>query len=109
MTDWKTIPELDEKIISALKSAVGVEPFYDMSKHFAEDLSNLCVAHGDARGRNNADAAREAAHAIKGAAANIGLTRLSALAGNLEAGDQTDADQLDAVFGSGISKLQHRD
>lgn len=106
MSDWQNVPELDVSIISTLKGAIGDAAFAGMSGQFAEDLSNLCTAFNEARARESVDAAREAAHAIKGAAANIGLARLSALAADMESGDHSDADRLAEVFGSAIEKLR---
>jgi HPt (histidine-containing phosphotransfer) domain-containing protein len=106
MAEWENLPELDETIISALKSAVGDEAFVGMAALFEDDLGKLCLAYREARNKESTDGSREVAHAIKGAAANIGLVRLSALAADMERGDFSTDLRLDEVYKSGMQKLK---
>lgn len=106
MSDWRSQPELDMVAISALVVAVGKPVLDDMKGQFVADLERLVSAYSDAHGAENPDEARSTAHALKGAASNIGLKRLAALAAELEQGQVEDADALPDVLQSAIRHLQ---
>lgn len=105
MSDWKSVPEVDETIISTLVAAVGADAFSAMKVQFIDDLRSLYAAYLAASEAQNADAARETAHALKGAASNIGLARLGALAASLEKGQTEDSTELPPVFEAALEKL----
>jgi len=105
MENWRKHPEFDDQTVRALKSAVGDEAFESMKIQFRDDLEKLRLAYSEAHGKADANAARETAHALKGAASNIGLMRLGALAANLEGGEKEDVGELDATFDSAIECL----
>ncbi|MBR9824535.1 MAG: hypothetical protein GYB36_01885 [Alphaproteobacteria bacterium] len=105
MSDWKTAPEIDEAILNTLVSAVGAEAFSAMKVQFIEDLKSLHLAYQAASDAQNESAARETAHALKGAASNIGLARLGALAASLEHGQVENASELEPVFSSALNRL----
>ncbi len=106
MSDWQGQPELDLVAVSNLVAAVGKPVFDDMKGQFVSDLERLVAGYGEARARADDAEARALAHALKGAASNIGLKRLSALAANLERGDAADADALPDVLDVSIRHLQ---
>lgn len=106
MSDWRSKPDLDDQIVSTLIAAVGSDAFMEMRGQFIDDLKNLRQAYKEEAGRGDAVAASQTAHALKGAAANIGLERLSALAAMLEAGDTSDAADLDAVYEAAVGALE---
>jgi len=105
MENWRNHPEFDDQTVQALKSAVGDDAFAAMKIQFCEDLEKLRMSYVDAHGKADAETARETAHALKGAASNIGLMRLGALAANLERGSKEDVGELDATFDSAIDRL----
>jgi HPt (histidine-containing phosphotransfer) domain-containing protein len=105
MNYWRNEAEMDRGVIDALKGVVGDEAFAEMTKQFAVDLERLHQAYISARACSDDRAAREAAHAIKGAASNIGLARLGMLAGLLESGNVDDEIELDPVFESALKHL----
>lgn len=105
MADWQSAPEMDETIVTTLVDAVGAETFSAMKGQFIEDLKSLLIAYEAAVAASDDKAARETAHALKGAASNIGLARLGALAACLEAGDRSDDAQLNTVFEASVERL----
>jgi len=105
MENWRNHPEFDDQTVQALKSAVGDDAFDAMKIQFREDLEKLRLSYAEACGKADAEAARETAHALKGAASNIGLMRLGALAAKLERGAKEDVGELDATFVSAIECL----
>ncbi|WP_300556518.1 Hpt domain-containing protein [Maricaulis sp.] len=106
MSDWRSKPDLDDQIVSTLIAAVGSDAFMEMRGQFIDDLKNLHQAYKEEAGRGDAGAASQTAHALKGAAANIGLVRLSGLAAMLESGDTSVAADLDAVFETAVGSLE---
>jgi len=105
MSDWQTRPELDPTTVSTLVSAVGKPVFDDMKTQFVADLERLGREYAEARARQDEAEARSVAHALKGAASNIGLMRLGALAAELEQGNAELAGQLVPVLDSAVGKL----
>lgn len=105
MSDWQTRPELDTTTVSTLVSAVGKPVFDDMKTQFVADLERLGREYAEARARQDEAEARSVAHALKGAASNIGLMRLGALAAELEQGNAELAGQLAPVLDSAVGKL----
>jgi HPt (histidine-containing phosphotransfer) domain-containing protein len=105
MSDWRDKPEIETQTISTLVNAVGVSVFRDMSKQFVADLVSLAARYRQARERGDEADARANAHALKGAASNIGLLRLAALASRLEAGETGEAVHLDAELETALARL----
>ena len=103
--DWRTCPEVDNGTVSALVAALGAETFADLKTQFAVDLQTQAAAHLQARRDGDGSAARQTAHALRGAALNIGLTRLGHLAGALERGEHGDEDELATVLTRSVSGL----
>ena len=97
--------QLNIDIVNTLRSAVGADAFAAMAEQFATDLRNLEQSYAAARASQNETAARETAHALKGAASNIGLTELGALAANLEAGDTSQEGELKALLDASLDAL----
>ncbi|MBO6795551.1 Hpt domain-containing protein [Maricaulis sp.] len=106
MSDWRNAPEMDPEVINTLIAAVGKEAFSAMKQQFIDDLRSLYGAYSEAHGNQDSEAARQTAHALKGAAVNIGLKQLGALAAALEAGDASQADELGAVFAAAVDHLE---
>jgi HPt (histidine-containing phosphotransfer) domain-containing protein len=105
MSDWQTRPELDTTTVSTLVSAVGKPVFDDMKTQFVADLERLGREYAEALARQDGAEARSIAHALKGAASNIGLMRLGALAAELEKGNDAFAAHLETVLDSAVSQL----
>lgn len=97
--------QLNTDIVNTLKSAVGPEAFAAMAEQFAADLRNLEQNYVAARASQDETAARETAHALKGAASNIGLMELGALAADLEAGNTSQEGQLKALLDASLDAL----
>ena len=106
MSDWQGQPELDMVAVSTLVAAVGKPVFDDMKGQFVSDLERLVSEYGEARARNDSEEAKALAHALKGAASNIGLKRLSALAADQERGELGDAAALPDVLDVSVRHLQ---
>ncbi|WP_339743778.1 Hpt domain-containing protein [uncultured Maricaulis sp.] len=103
--DWRTCPKVDTSIVGALVAAVGPDTFAALKTQFAEDLQAQATAHLQARHDGDDPAAHQAAHALRGAALNIGLTQLGHLAGALERGERGDEGELPGVLTVSISSL----
>lgn len=106
MSDWRSAPEMDPEVINTLIAAVGKEAFSAMKQQFIDDLRSLYGAYSEAHANDDSETARQTAHALKGAAVNIGLKQLGALAAALEAGDTSQADALGAVFAVSVDHLE---
>lgn len=106
---WQDQSLINAEIAGTLKAAVGAEAFAAMTEQFADDIESLvarlksCLDSGDEQG------GREAGHALKGAAANIGLQRLSALAHAFEAGEKSDQAALDGLLTESLQALRSLD
>lgn len=105
MSDWQGKPEIDTAAVQALVGAVGENVFRDMRVQFEADLRRLVETYWIAVDRGDLADARATAHALKGAAANIGLMRLSALAAELEAHGDAAKDALDAELEVAVTRL----
>ncbi|MHA6287662.1 Hpt domain-containing protein [Maricaulis sp. CAU 1757] len=108
MSEWQQQPEINDAIVDGLIGAVGADVFRSMTEQFADDLCSLASKYEQARAGGDRAEAQSAAHALKGAAANIGLQRVSALATHLEAGDMHAADQLKPVLDQSLQRLRER-
>ena len=75
--DWRQQTVIDTVTIDALVAAGGPEVFDQLKAQFAADLRSLTAACHDAGCAGNQALVREKAHALRGAALNIGLLRLS--------------------------------
>ena len=106
MTDWRNAPEMDPEVINTLISAVGAEAFSAMKQQFIDDLRSLYAAYSEALSNQDDEGARQTAHALKGAAVNIGLRQLGALAAALEEGKSSEADHLGPVFQVSVDRLE---
>ena len=106
MSDWRNAPEMDPDVVNTLVSAVGKDAFAAMKVQFVDDLRSLYNAYETAHSSQDSEAARQTAHALKGAAVNIGLKQLGALAAALEAGDTSEASYLGAVFAVSVERLE---
>lgn len=106
MSDWREKPEIDTQTVSTLVGAVGESVFREMREQFVTDLTSLTASYARARAAGNDAEAQAAAHALKGAASNIGLLRLAALASRLESGETGDAAHLDAELGTALVRLE---
>jgi HPt (histidine-containing phosphotransfer) domain-containing protein len=105
MSDWRNKPEIDSAAVQALVGAVGESVFRDMSVQFAADLRRLVDTYWAAMDRGERPDAHATAHALKGAAANIGLTRLAAVAAALEQDDNAARDALNAELEVALTRL----
>lgn len=105
MPDWRDEPELDMQVIATLVNAVGQAVFDGMKVQFVSDLTGLANACEDALGKGDMVAAKAAAHALKGAASNIGLVRLSALAAQVEQGNTESSHALETELETAIRSL----
>ncbi|WP_417492450.1 Hpt domain-containing protein [Maricaulis sp.] len=103
--DWRQQTVIDTATIDALVAAVGPEVFDQLKAQFAADLRSLTAACHDAGCAGNQALVREKAHALRGAALNIGLSRLGHLAGALERGETADAAELQPVLDGALSAL----
>ncbi|WP_323761984.1 Hpt domain-containing protein [Maricaulis sp.] len=106
MSDWNEYPEIDPAIIRNLVDAVGMYAFSGMRSQFVTDLRSLTQAYHDAFARSDLADARASAHALKGAASNIGLVRLGAIAGELEREATDPGSDLDAILDISIARLE---
>ncbi|WP_203291347.1 Hpt domain-containing protein [Maricaulis parjimensis] len=106
MSEWQDQPELDMAAVSTLVAAVGKPVFDDMKGQFVADLSRLVETYGTAHSGGDDGEARAMAHALKGAASNIGLKRLAALAAELERGNDQHAAELTAVLEGSVRQLE---
>ena len=106
MDNWRDRPEFDDQTANALKAAVGSDAYAGMTVQFCEDLERLWACLTEARERADDEVTRETAHALKGAASNIGLVRLGALAAAIEIGNTDDTHELDEVFNSALDHLK---
>lgn len=106
LSDWNEHPEIDTTIIRTLVDAVGMEAFSGMRAQFVSDLRSLVQAYHDAFARSDLAEARASAHALKGAASNIGLVRLGALAGSLEREATDPGSDLDTILDTSIARLE---
>lgn len=109
MTDgtlaWRDHAEIDNAMIGGLVSALGAAAFEQLKSPFTADLTSLAASYLQARNEHDDAAARTAAHALRGAALNIGLNRLGHLAGTLEAGKHQDEAELEAVLATSLACL----
>lgn len=103
--DWRTCQHIDAAMLDTLVAAVGPDTFVVLKTQFAEDLQTQAVAYLQAQHEGDDPAARQAAHALRGAALNIGLTQLGHLAGALERGEHGDEGELPGVLTVSISSL----
>ncbi|WP_417482751.1 Hpt domain-containing protein [Maricaulis sp.] len=103
--DWRSLTEIDSSAIDGLVAAVGPDVFNQLKVQFAADLNSLSTALLDAVRADNAALAREKAHALRGAALNIGLQRLGHLAGAIERGETGDVAELSPVLTASLSAL----
>tara|TARA_R110002073_G_scaffold3282_1_gene22104 strand:- start:20743 stop:21090 length:348 start_codon:yes stop_codon:yes gene_type:complete len=103
--DWRDCAEIDTAMVDALVAAVGPDTFAALKVQFAEDFQSLSATHLQARRDGDAAAARAAAHGLRGAALNVGLTRLGQLAGALERGEHGDEGELPVVLAASVSRL----
>ncbi|WP_295691222.1 Hpt domain-containing protein [uncultured Maricaulis sp.] len=106
MSDWRTQPEIDPLIIQTLVNAVGVEVFAGMKDQFVTDLRSLGQAYYEALANSDEDQAKASAHALKGAASNIGLVQLSQIAAELERDASDPGAALTEVLDRSISRLE---
>ncbi|SDL64114.1 Hpt domain-containing protein [Maricaulis salignorans] len=109
MTDqamgWRDYAEIDETAVGALVAAVGADTFATLKAQFVADFQSLAATHIQARRDGDEAAARAAAHGLRGAALNVGLTRLGHLAGALERGEHGEEGELPAVLASAVACL----
>jgi two-component system, sensor histidine kinase and response regulator len=61
-----------------------VELWNEIRAIWLEDIGNLMVGVGNAHRSRNPDGLRRAAHALKGASANVGAVRVAAVAKQIE-------------------------
>jgi HPt (histidine-containing phosphotransfer) domain-containing protein len=106
MDNWRDRPEFDDQTATALKAAVGSDVYAGMTVQFCEDLERLWASLIEACDNADSETTRETAHALKGAALNIGLMRLGALVAAIEMGNFEDKHELDAVFSSALDHLK---
>lgn len=106
LSNWNEHPEIDTTIIRTLVDAVGMDAFSGMRSQFVSDLRSLTQAYHDAFARSDLAEARASAHALKGAASNIGLVRLGAIAGALEREATDPGGDLDAILDLSIARLE---
>lgn len=83
-TTWETLPLLDEGKLAELAGAVGAEVVGTMLAMIPGEAENSLAAMIGAIGEENLSGLRQAAHGLKGLAANFGAARLTALARILE-------------------------
>ena len=105
MNTWQDHPAIDLAMVRTLVNAVGFDAFDDMRGQFVDDLKSLVVAYKAACARSDPDEARAAAHALKGAAGNIGLVRLSMIASALEKDPTDPGRDLDIILDESIAHL----
>lgn len=103
--DWRHHAEIDTVLVAALLASVGPDTFAALKVQFAEDFQSLLATFMQARRDGDAAAARAAAHGLRGAALNVGLTRLGHLAGALERGEHGDETELPIVLAAAVSRL----
>ncbi|OLF81121.1 hypothetical protein AWH62_00130 [Maricaulis sp. W15] len=106
MSNWQDHPEVDPTIIQGLIDAVGHDAFSGMRDQFVTDLRSLAEAYKQAHAGADFDQARAHAHALKGAAANIGLVQLSVIAGQLERDGSDPGSDLAAILDRSIVRLE---
>tara|TARA_R110000868_G_scaffold6550_2_gene36973 strand:- start:43960 stop:44337 length:378 start_codon:yes stop_codon:yes gene_type:complete len=102
---WREAVELETRTIDSLISAVGPEVFASLKTDFVVDLRGQSVAYRGARSAGDDVLASESAHALRGAALNIGLYRLGGLAAELEGGERKDEDLLEEVLETSLARL----
>ena len=91
MNTWQDHPAIDLAMVRTLVNAVGFDAFDGMRGQFVDDLKSLVVAYK--------------AHALKGAAGNIGLVRLSMIASALEKDPTDPGRDLDIILDESIAHL----
>lgn len=106
MSDWRDQPEFDSSVVRTLIDAVGADAFAPMRKQFVTDLKTLGQSCQEALSRGDVEEMKSTAHALKGAAANIGLARLSAVAKHLEKGEVEVGPELVGVLDRSIECLE---
>lgn len=102
---WREAVELETRTIDGLIAAVGLEVLSSLKTDFAADLRGQSVAYRGARTAGDDVLASESAHALRGAALNIGLCRLGGLAAELERGERRDEHLLDEVLETSLARL----
>lgn len=106
MSNWRSQPEIDLRIIQALVDAVGLDAFVGMRGQFVDDLRALSNAYQEAIADSDVEAAKAAAHALKGAASNIGLVQLTQIAAELERDAGDPGEVLNKVVDRSIARLE---
>ncbi len=97
---------LDPAAVAALQEALGdaAQAVFDA---FAEDAPRRWEAIAEAAGRGDAEGLRRAAHALKGAAGNVGALVLAGICRELEGrGREGWLEGLDALLARGEAELQ---
>ncbi len=75
---------IDTSMLNILKNTLGDQGFSACQEEFAVELHHLVRTYQKLRIEGDDSSACEIAHALKGAAMNIGLMRLGQLAGQFE-------------------------
>lgn len=78
------LPLLDAATLASLKETLGYATLSGLSERFVERLGERHARMVDSLAREDRDDLAEAAHALKGAAASMGCTRLAGVAADLE-------------------------
>jgi two-component system sensor histidine kinase/response regulator len=93
-------PDLDPTVIASLRDLGGSSLLDELVALFRDEVDGYRSAFDQALADHDPDALRRASHAFKGSSANVGATRLSAIAATIEqlglTGDLDGAQALDA-------------
>lgn len=92
--DPLTVPVVDPAFYHEMVGVVGEEAFSSILETFHPVANELTDELAAAIAAKDADARKEAAHSLKGSAANVGATRAAALCQTLETCSQDEAEQL---------------
>lgn len=81
---WQAMTTIDTSMLNILKTSLGESGFSACCDEFVVELNRLVEAYQKLRDEGDDSSACETAHALKGAAMNIGLMRLGQLAAQFE-------------------------
>ncbi len=95
-------PLLDQKTVEDISAAIGYEATQNIFKNFESTNSSLKDSLRKAFNHGDKKTMAETAHALKGAAANLGFRHLASLVGVMESRPEhitsEDLEELDRVF-----------
>lgn len=84
MTAWRHAPLLDAVVIAQLRADLEADEVAEILAAFAADIHSRAGDLAAALAAGDADGARRAAHSLKGAALNLGRSRLGLICAHFQ-------------------------